>query len=323
MIEVDIIAGFLGAGKTTLINKLLGGACGTEKLALIENEFGEVGVDGALLSGTGMQIAELDSGCICCSLAGDFTEALLTLARDYAPDRILIEPSGVAALSDVLTAVKEAAEHGAELVVEHILTVADALRVSAQLASYGYGEVTEDQLKHCDAIVLSRTQGMEEEALTALCAELAELNPRASVVTTPWEELSAEELLAVTKQEHTLEDELLSELVPEHTHHRHEHGEHHDHHAHQAEGMFQSWGAETPRRFTEAALGAILGEFGTGRCGMILRAKGIVPSENGWLAFDYVPGEQKIRPAAPAATGKLCVIGVMLDEKTLTSLFLG
>ena len=341
MTFVDIYAGFLGAGKTTLIKKMIAEAYAGEKLALIENEFGEVGIDGKLLADKGMAVSELDSGCICCSLAGDFTDALTALCRDYAPDRILIEPSGVAALSDVRYAIEQAIEQGAPLTPGYAVTVADITHTEDYLASYGYGEVYEDQLREADLIVFSRTKKLPEEELVSVTNVLRGLNPHASFVTSDWDELSGKDLLGAIDGERSLKEELLHELMPEkacgcehgelahHGHgacdgHPHHHGEEHDGHAHEADGIFQSWGIETPRRFTEAALRAMLGELDTGRYGMVLRAKGIVPAEgNGWLGFDYVPNEAAVRPEKADVTGRICVIGVGLDEEALKKLFVG
>ena len=351
MTKIDIISGFLGAGKTTLIKKLLSEALGGEKVVLIENEFGEIGIDGGFLKDSGVQITEMNSGCICCSLVGDFEKSLGEVLDTYHPDRILIEPSGVGKLSDVIRAVQNLEMH--DVVLNGFTTVVDATK--AKMYMRNFGEFFNNQVEHASAIILSRTAGMSQEKLDACVALLREKNPTATIVTTPWDELDGKQLLAAMDRRDTLAaalEELAEEQEHEHHHHdddecgcgchdhdhdhEHEHHHHHDedddecgchehdhhHHHHHADEVFTSWGKETAHPYGKQELAAALEALDTGDYGQVLRAKGIVAGTDGkWLHFDYVPGEVEIRNGAAGVTGRLCVIGAKLKEDALTSLF--
>lgn len=337
MTKIDIISGFLGAGKTTLIKKLLEEALKGEQVVLIENEFGEIGIDSGFLKEAGIQITEMNSGCICCSLVGDFGKALEEVITTYHPDRILIEPSGVGKLSDVIHAVQGVAEHQ-PVELDAFVTVADAAK--AKMYMKNFGEFFNNQIEHAGAVILSRTQNMKADKLEECVSLLRGHNANARIVTTPWDELSGAQLLETMSESHSLASELLQEIEAEHAHHEHEHhhdhehehhhdhGEHcdcgcHDHHHHHhADDVFQSWGRETPKKFTEAELSAALTGLGDITLGTVLRAKGIVPAADGsWLHFDYVPGAPEIRRGSADYTGRLCVIGAELDEERLSELF--
>ena len=442
MTKIDIFSGFLGAGKTTLIKKLMEEAYKGEKLVLIENEFGEIGIDGGFLQEAGVEITEMNSGCICCSLVGDFAKALAQVMETYAPDRILIEPSGVGKLSDVIAAVRGLEMDNVEL--NGFTTVADANKCKMYMKNFG--EFYNNQVEHASTIVLSRTQGMKQDKLDACVALLREKNPTAVIVTTPWDQLTGAQLLEAIERKDTLAQAL--ELLEEehkhhhhdhehhhehgeecccgghdhhehhhhehgeecscgghdhhehhhehgeecccgghhehehhhehdeecccgghhdhehhhhehgeecscgghhdhehhhhehdeecccgghhdHEHHHHEHGEecscgcggHHDHHHHHADEVFTSWGKETSHIFNADALLAALEALDENTCGQVLRAKGIVAGENGWLHFDYVPGEAQVRSGAAGVIGRLCVIGADLDEAALAAHF--
>ena len=381
MTKIDIVSGFLGAGKTTLIKKLLAEAFSGEKLVLIENEFGEISIDGGFLKESGVQISEMSSGCICCSLVGDFGKALVDVQKQFAPDRILIEPSGVGKLSDVILAVENTVKDVPEMKLNSFVTVADASKVKVYMKNFG--EFYNNQIETAGTIILSRTQKVSPEKLQAAAALLREKNPDAAIITTPWDELSgktiltamekvslADELMERIRAEHEAEEEEHHHHAhedEEHEHHHHddhdgdEHDHHHDqeegaccheahhdhdhdhdghehhhhdggecddphcachHHHHHADEVFTSWGAETPKTFTETDIRRILAELDTGAYGAILRAKGIVPTEGGkWLHFDYVPQEHEVRLGAADYTGRLCVIGSKLDEGKLKTLF--
>lgn len=381
MTKIDIVSGFLGAGKTTLIKKLLAEAFSGEKLVLIENEFGEISIDGGFLKESGVQISEMSSGCICCSLVGDFGKALVDVQKQFAPDRILIEPSGVGKLSDVILAVENTVKDVPEMKLNSFVTVADASKVKVYMKNFG--EFYNNQIETAGTIILSRTQKVSPEKLQAAAALLREKNPDAAIITTPWDELSGQTILAAMEKV-SLADELMERIRAEHEaeeeehhHHAHEdeehehhhhddhdgdehdhhhdreegaccHEDHHDHdhdhhghghhhhdggecddphcachhHHHHADEVFTSWGAETPKTFTETDIRRILAELDTGAYGAILRAKGIVPAEGGkWLHFDYVPQEHEVRIGAADYTGRLCVIGSKLDEGKLKTLF--
>lgn len=381
MTKIDIVSGFLGAGKTTLIKKLLAEAFSGEKLVLIENEFGEISIDGGFLKESGVQISEMSSGCICCSLVGDFGKALVDVQRQFDPDRILIEPSGVGKLSDVILAVENTVKDVPEMKLNSFVTVADASKVKVYMKNFG--EFYNNQIETAGTIILSRTQKVSPEKLQAAAALLREKNPDAAIITTPWDELSGQTILAAMEKV-SLADELMERIRAEHEaeeeehhhhthedeeheHHHHddhdgdEHDHHHDqeegaccheahhdhdhdhdghehhhhdggecddpacachHHHHHADEVFTSWGAETPKTFTETDIRRILAELDTGAYGAILRAKGIVPTEGGkWLHFDYVPQEHEVRFGAADYTGRLCVIGSKLDEGKLKTLF--
>ena len=349
MTKTDIFSGFLGAGKTTLIRKLIAEGYKNEKLVLIENEFGDIAIDGGFLKDAGVEITEMNSGCICCTLVGDFTKALRKVIEDYAPDRIIIEPSGVGKLSDVAAAV----ERVEGIVLGAKVTLVDAAK--CRLYARNFGEFFDDQVKNADLIVLSRT-GIVDEAKTLAAVELLKgLNPEAAMITTPWDAISGEQILEEMNS-NCLKREI-EELLHEHEHHHddddndehehhhhhddedehghhhdhddddedeHEHGHHHHHHGeHDADEIFDSWGVETARKYTSDELSAILDALGDeGRFGIVLRAKGILDSRDGeWIHFDYVPGESDIRIGAPAVTGRFCVIGSGLKESALKELF--
>ncbi|MBE6962831.1 MAG: GTP-binding protein [Ruminococcaceae bacterium] len=413
MTKIDIISGFLGAGKTTLIKKLLAEAFPGEKLVLIENEFGEISIDGGFLKESGIQISEMSSGCICCSLVGDFGQALKDVQQQFAPDRILIEPSGVGKLSDVIAAVQNVTDENTDMTLNSFVTVADASKVKVYMKNFG--EFYNNQVEHAGTIILSRTQKLSAEKLDAAVKALREKNPDAAILTTPWDQLTGETILSAI-QRTSLADELLERIHAEHHHHHHEHDEHctcgchdhdhehhhdhecchdhehehhhdhecchdhehehhhdhecchdhehehhhdhecchdhehehhehhhdhhhrdhdehctcgchdhdheHHHHDHHADEVFTSWGAETPKTFSEADIHRILTALDSGEYGSILRAKGIVPTADGsWLHFDYVPEEHEVRTGAADYTGRLCVIGAQLKETALTELF--
>ena len=355
MTKIDIFSGFLGAGKTTLIRKLIKEAFAGEKLVLIENEFGEIGVDGAFMQDAGIEVTEMNSGCICCSLVGDFGKALKKVLETYAPDRILIEPSGVGKLSDVIKAVEKVDSR--DLILNSFTTVVDAKK--AKIYMKNFGEFFNNQVENANSIILSRTAGMDPAKLSAAIALLREKNPEAILITTPWEELDGKTILAAMEKRSTLEAALReleqeAETHEEHDHcchhhdheeeecsdpdcachHHHDHEEeecddpdcachhHHHHHGHDADEVFVSWGAETPRKFTEDELRHILAQLESGEYGTVLRSKGLVDAADGqWLYFDYVPGEPDIRWGAPGVTGRICVIGSQLKEDKLQVLF--
>ena len=336
MTKVDIVSGFLGAGKTTLIKKLIAEAFSGEKLVLIENEFGEIGIDGGFLKDAGIEITEMNSGCICCSLVGDFGEALKKVLAEYAPDRIIIEPSGVGKLSDVIKAVQGVAEN-TELELDSFVTVADVTK--AKMYMKNFGEFFNNQIESASTIILSRTQKMAQDKLEAVVALLKEHNAKATIITTPWEEIDGSVIRKAMTEGNSLVHELMeeAEVCPECGHH-HEHGDehehHHDHdgecchdhdhhHHHHADEVFTSWGKETPHKYTTEDMDAILKKLSESEeYGIILRAKGMVPNVNGeWIYFDLVPGEYELRKGNPDYTGKLCVIGSKLAEDKLEQLF--
>ncbi len=352
MTKIDIFSGFLGAGKTTLIKKLMEEAYKGEKLVLIENEFGEIGIDGGFLKEAGVEITEMNSGCICCSLVGDFGKALEQVLETYHPDRVLIEPSGVGKLSDVIAAVTNLELEGVKL--NSFTTVADAGK--CRIYAKNFGEFYDNQLEHAACIILSRTQNLSEEKLAAAVKLIQEKNPNATIIATPWDQLDGKQILDAMEQKDTLQ-EILHELEHHHEHHHdhdhccdhdHEHEHHHDHdhccdhnhdhehhhdhgpdctcgchdhHHHHADEVFTSWGKDTTRAYTKDQLSAILEELDTGKFGTILRAKGMVAGEEGWLFFDYVPGEHDVRSGSAQIIGRLCVIGAELDEAALAVLF--
>ena len=376
MTKIDIFSGFLGAGKTTLIKKLITEAFAGQQVVLIENEFGEIGIDGGFLKESGIQINELNAGCICCSLVGDFRTALQQVVEQYHPDRIVIEPSGVGKLSDVTRAVEGVAEH-LDVQLNSFVTVADVNKVKMYMKNFG--EFYDDQISHASCILLSRTQTASEEKIAAAVAMLREKNPTATIVTTAWDHLTGEQILkamstkddfkaeliamaAKANEEHAHEDEEEEhehhhhhdhengvcscghhhdhdddddedEHEHEHEHHHHDHDEHdhehgdhcccgHHHHDHHADEVFTSWGVETARKFTKAEVEHALTELDTGNYGMILRSKGIVDGgADGWLEFDYVPGEWEVRSRSADVGGKLVVIGSKLNETAIAQLF--
>ena len=434
MTKIDIYSGFLGAGKTTLIKKMISEGYQGQKLVLIENEFGEIGIDGGFLQEAGINITEMNSGCICCSLVGDFGKALEKVISEYHPDRVIIEPSGVGKLSDVIGAVEKVTGHDVEL--GYTVAVADAGKVKLYMKNFG--EFYNNQVETASTIVLSRTDAISQAKLDAAVALLREHNAQATVVTTPWNDLTGAQLIEAMEGQASLAAELAKlEQEHEHHHHHHEHGEHcacghhhdeeehehhccghhhdeeehehhccghhhdeeehehhccghhhdeeehehhccghhhdeeehehhccghhheehehdhhcgcghhheehehhhehgehctcgchdddhdHDHHHHHADEVFTAWGVETARKFTKGTIEAALASLDSGRYGFVLRAKGIVPAEDGsWIHFDYVPEEQNIRTGGAAVTGKLCVIGAQLDEAGVAALF--
>ena len=356
MTKIDIISGFLGAGKTTLIKKLIEEAFTGEKLVLIENEFGEIGIDGGFLKDSGINITEMNSGCICCSLVGDFGTALAEVLEKYAPDRIIIEPSGVGKLSDVIKAVLGVKEKVAEdsVVLNSFTTVADATKCKMYMKNFG--EFYNNQVEHAGTIVLSRTGNMKEDKLQACIDLIRTQNAEASIITTPWDQINGKQILDAMEKKNDLVKELLEEedVCPECGHH-HEHGEecdhdhdhdhehHHEHHHdhdhehgedctcgchdhdhehghHHADDVFTSWGKETPHKFERAKLEEILKQFVEDD--KILRSKGMVEGTDGkWIYFDMVPGEYEIRDGEPDYTGRIVVIGTDIHEHELEELF--
>ncbi|MBR4086445.1 MAG: GTP-binding protein, partial [Clostridia bacterium] len=349
MTKIDIFSGFLGAGKTTLIKKLIEEAFQGEKLVLIENEFGEIGIDGGFLQEAGINVTEMNSGCICCSLVGDFGKALAQVLETYHPDRVLIEPSGVGKLSDVIAAVQNLELEDVKL--NSFTTVADASK--CKIYAKNFGEFYNNQIEHAGCIILSRSQNLSEEKVAAAVKLLREKNEKAAIIVTPWDQLSGAQILEAMEQRGGLE-EMMEEMAHhehhhhhhdeecdcgchdhhhEHHHHDHEHEHHHDHgpectcgchdhHHHHADEVFTSWGKETARTYSKQELEAVLEDLDTGKFGTILRAKGMVANaDGGWLFFDYVPGEQDVRDGSAQVIGRLCVIGAELDEALLAERF--
>lgn len=393
MTKIDIVSGFLGAGKTTLIKKLLDEVLRGEKIVLIENEFGQIGIDGGFLKDAGVEITEMNSGCICCSLVGDFGAALKQVLADYAPDRIVIEPSGVGKLSDVIAAVERVQAEAPDLHLNSFVTVVDATK--AKIYMKNFGEFFNNQVEHASAILLSRTQKMDEAKLNTAVKLLRDKNAKAAILTTPWDQLTGAQILSAMEGGHSLAQELMEEIAHQHHHHEHDehcdcgchdhdhehhhhdhehedehhhhdhdehcdcgchdhdhdhhhhehdhdhscdeaacdaclacdmgHEHHHHHHDHDADEVFTSWGRETPRKYSREDLQDALSALAMGEdYGVILRAKGILPCDDGqtWLHFDLVPGEFQIREGAADYTGRLCVIGSDLKEEQLEKLFL-
>ena len=354
MTKITIFSGFLGAGKTTLIKKLINEGYKGEKLVLIENEFGQIGIDGGFLKDAGIEITEMNSGCICCSLVGDFGKALVKVLDEYKPDRILIEPSGVGKFSDVINAVRNIDAHDVEL--DGFTTVVDAKK--CRMYHKNFGEFFNNQIEYASCIILSHTSGLTQEKLGEAVEIIRELNKEAPVVTTEWDELTGKQLVDAMTQKNTLSDELKAMLdeaahhhhhddddedehehhhhhdhdEDEHEHHHHDHGpdctcgchDHdHEHHHHHADEVFTSWGAETPRPYTvEAVTAALEALADEEKYGIVLRAKGIVAGEDGqWIHFDYVPGVPDVRHGSAETTGRLCVIGSKLNEEAVAKLF--
>jgi len=335
MTKVDIISGFLGAGKTTLISKLLKEALPDEQVVLIENEFGEIGIDGGFLKDSGVEIREMNSGCICCSLVGDFGTSLKEVVDKYHPDRIIIEPSGVGKLSDVIKAVKDLHIEN-EIRLNSASTVADASKVKMYMKNFG--EFFNNQIEHAGTIILSRTQNVSEDKLKKAIEMIRSLNADAHIITTPWDSLDGKQILAAMENVTNLELEMLAEQAEktheehEHEHHHHDgecchHDHDHEHHHHEghhhADDVFTSWGEETPNKYDKEALDAILKKLAnTNEYGSILRAKGMLPANDGtWMYFDLVPEEYEIREGNPDYTGRICVIGAELKEDALKELF--
>ena len=336
MTKIDIISGFLGAGKTTFIKKMLDEVFKGEKIVLIENEFGEVGIDGGFLKDSGIEISELNSGCICCSLVGDFGKNLHEVIEKFHPDRILIEPSGVGKLSDVMKSVIDV-EKEEDVKLNGLITVVNALKASKQMKAFG--EFFNNQIEYATTVVLSRTQNATLEQLELCVKQIQSLNNKAAIITTPWDAIKGEQILKVVEGQDNLEMKALAEArhaqdekEHEHEHHHdHEHGEnctcgchdHEHHHHHHADEVFTSWGKETPHKFTKAKIEEVLKTLcETDDYGVILRAKGMVEDENGsWIYFDMVPGEYELREGEPDYTGRLCVIGTNIEEHRLEELF--
>ena len=375
MVKIDIISGFLGAGKTTLIKKLLKEAFEGEQVVLIENEFGEIGIDGGFLKDAGIEIREMNSGCICCSLVGDFGASLKEVVEKYHPDRILIEPSGVGKLSDVIKAV-QGVEEDVDIQLNSYTTVVDAKKCKMYMRNFG--EFFDNQVQYAGAIIMSRTDIVDEKKAMESMELLRSINEKAAIITTPIEKLDGKKILEVMEHPVSLADELLKE---EHEHHHHDHdeecgcghdhdhehhhdheeecdhdhehhhhdhdeecgcghdhdhehhhhdhdeecgcGHHHDHHHHHADEVFTSWGRETIKKFTREGLEKMLESLSASEeYGVILRAKGMLPAEDGtWIYFDMVPEETEIREGSPEYTGRLCVIGSKLNEDKLAELF--
>lgn len=317
MSKVDIISGFLGAGKTTLIKKLIQDCLGHEKVVLIENEFGEIGIDGSFLKEAGIEITEMNSGCICCSLVGDFSEALKQVVAKYHPDRIIIEPSGVGKLSDVIKAVENV--HSDELQLNSFVTVIDVKKCKTY--SLNFGEFFNNQIEYASTIILSRTQDVSMDKVQEAIDIIKSMNTTASIITTAWDELDGQVILQTMENQNSLQDILMKEadICPECGHH-HEHGEHCHHHA---DEVFTSLGKETVHTYTQEQLDQILQILSSSHeYGDILRAKGILPTpDKKWLHFDLVPGEYEIRFGSADYTGRICVIGKDLLEDKIYELF--
>ena len=348
MTKIDIISGFLGAGKTTLIRKLLREALQGEQVVLIENEFGEIGIDGGFLKEAGIEIREMNSGCICCSLVGDFGASLREVIGTYHPDRILIEPSGVGKLSDVKRAV-ESVKTDADVVLNSATTVVDVKKCKMYLKNFG--EFYKNQVESAGAVILSRTDIADDDRVEQAVAQIRALNPDAPIITTPEDQIDGAKLFAIMEQQTpSLEEELLEETRcevcgghhgPGEEHHHHDHEEHHDHdgcghdhhhhhdhdghHHHHADEVFGSWGLETVKKYNAGDLQVRLSALGDADAyGMVLRAKGMVEGDRGtWIYFDMVPGEVEIREGQPDYTGRICVIGSGLKEDALKALFAG
>ena len=325
MTTIQIFSGFLGAGKTTLLKKLIKEVYTGEKLVLIENEFGEIGIDGGFMQEAGIQVNELNSGCICCSLVGDFREALLQVIDTYAPDRILIEPSGVGKLSDIIQAVSAVTDEQVQMGA--FVTVVDAGK--CKLYMKNFGEFYNDQVENATAIVMSRTQNLSDEKIAAAVALLREHNPTATIVTTPWEQLTGTQIAQAINGGADMAQAMMDELHQHHHHHEHDehcecgcHDHEHHHHHHHADEVLTSWGRETTRRYTAEEVSAMLTALDGDDYGSVLRAKGILPAVDGsWIHFDYVPFEQEVRTGTADYTGRLCVIGANLNEAALAKLF--
>lgn len=325
--KVDIISGFLGAGKTTLIKKLLEEKLYSEKLVIIENEFGEVGIDGSILKNTGIEVKEINSGCICCTLVGDFGKAIEEAILKYKPDRVIIEPSGVGKLSDVIKAC-DTPKLKEILTINMLIAVVDALKY--QIYKSNFGEFFENQIKHAKTIILSRTQKTDNKKLESIVGSIRKLNDKANIITTPWETLNAELIISVAEQDAlaSLEHQLIDKkkvVLKQPIHHKGcKCGYNHEHsHSHSADEFFDVWGVETPKVFEEKELKSKLDVLGNDKFfGMILRGKGILQTDkNKWVQFDYVPGECDIKNTTADYTGRLCIIGKDLNKTELCRLF--
>ena len=346
MTEVDIISGFLGAGKTTFMKKLVAEAFQDEKVVIVENEFGEIGIDSGFLKDTGIQVSEINGGCVCCTLVGDFTKNLHEVIKTYHPDRILVEPSGVAKLSDIEVSVLDVGKTE-DIKIGALVSIVNALKAKKQMKAFG--EFFKDQIEHATAVVLSRTQKMDQDKLEDVVKEIKALNDKAVVITTPWDDLSGKQILDAIMGKDNLEVFELAtkhheeeEACHHHHHHDHdhedhdEHEHHHDadahdhdheghehHHHHHADDIFTTWGRETPHKFTKETIENALKTLAdSDDYGYIVRSKGIVPAEDGtWIYFDLVDGEYEIRTGDPDVTGKLVVIGTDVKEDKVEELF--
>ena len=386
MTKVDIISGFLGAGKTTLIKKLLKEALAGTKVVLIENEFGEIGIDGGFLKEAGIQIREMNSGCICCSLVGDFETSLSQVMEQYAPERILIEPSGVGKLDDVMRAIDNAAKHIPDMKLNSAVTVVDAKK--AKMYIKNFGEFFLNQIENAGTIILTRTDIASQEQIDAAVDLIREHNSKATIITTPLAQLDGRQILETFEGKEDLNAQILAEVLAseeashhhhhhhdgeshkivdeegnvvyrahhdhddddhdheehehhhdhdheehehhhdhdheEHEHHHdHDHEEHEHHHDHDADDIFESWGMETPNKYTAEEVENILKKLDDNKTyGIVLRSKGMLPSANGtWIHFDYVPGQPQVRTGAADVTGKICVIGSQLNQDALEKLW--
>ena len=347
--KVDVFSGFLGAGKTTLIKKLIADGYNNQKIVLIENEFGQIGIDGGFLKESGIEITEMNSGCICCSLVGDFGTALTDVIDRFHPDRIVIEPSGVGKLSDVVAAIKKV--EGTEIC--GTVTVIDASKCKVYLKNFS--EFYENQIKYAGTIILSRTSDIKQEKLDKAVSLIKEINDHSQVITTPWDQLTGTQILTAIESPLTAADmaaALAEAEAHEHHHHHHDHDDHnhdehehhhdhdehehhhghdehehhHDHehhHHHHADDIFTSWGKETPHKFERSVIEKALKTFAESEeYGNVLRSKGIVECTDGkWIYFDMVSGEYEIRDGEPDYTGRLVVIGTDIDEHRLEELF--
>lgn len=328
MVKVDIISGFLGAGKTTLIKNLFKSSMKNEKVVLIENEFGEIGVDGTFLKESGVEIKEINSGCICCSLVGDFSSSMKEVVEKFNPDRIIIEPSGVGRLSDIIKAVEKVEE---ELKINIVATVVDGGK--CKMYHKNFGEFYNDQIAQAKTVIVSKTEKLSESKINDALEIIRELNPDVTVITTPVSELDPEKVLDTLQSDKSGYDELLKSLLEEaeHEHHHHHHDDdddedEHEHcHHHHADEVFTSWGEETAKAYSKAELDAILKTLADENAGLgvILRAKGFVKAKDDekWYYFDLVAGDYEIRPGAPDVIGRVCVIGSKIDEKKISELF--
>ena len=371
MTKVDIVSGFLGAGKTTLIKKLIKDALAGTRVVLIENEFGEIGIDGGFLKEAGIEIREMNSGCICCSLVGDFNASLKQVMETYQPERILIEPSGVGKLDDVMRAIEKTAEEIPDMKVGSAVTVVDAAK--ARVYFKNFGEFFVNQIENAGTVLLTRTDKVSQEKIDEAVALIREHNQKATIITTPLAELDGKKVLETIEGGEDLQSEILAEVMAaeeEHHHHHHHHDEHaekftdedgntvyrahhhhdhdedheeeehehhccHDHeheehehhcchdHEHDADEVFESWGMETPQKYSAEEVERMLEALeDADTYGFVLRSKGMLPSADGtWVHFDYVPGEPQVRTGAADVTGKICVIGSGLNQDNLEKLF--
>ena len=337
MVKINVISGFLGAGKTTLIKKLLTGKLREEKVILLENEYGEVGVDGSFMKDAGITVTELNSGCICCTLAGDFQKSIDELIDTYHPDRILVEPTGVGKLSEILAAINQAKDRHDDIEVGGSATVVDAGKCRMYMKNFG--EFFLDQVKTASTIIFSRTQNLTPDRVEKSRVLIQEAHPDARIITTPWDDMDPDFMLEVIENgkpievhvhlhHHDHDDDDHDEHEHDHDEHEHphDHDHHHHHHApgeHDADEVFQNIGVETARRFEQDELRGMVNQLSDEEeYGRILRAKGILQNAAGeWFQFDYVPGETDMRNDSADYTGRLCVIGTSLNEKAITELF--